>query len=56
MELSLMKTLFASVLALALLGATTAGADVVGVHVGPVGVGVGIHHHCHWRHHHRHCG
>ena len=53
-----MKTLFASVLALSLLGATAANADLIGagVHVGPVGVGAhiggddGDHHY--YRHHH----
>jgi hypothetical protein len=53
-----MKSLFASVFALALLGATASSAAIIGVHVGPVGVGIGghwHHHHCHWHHHHRHC-
>jgi len=49
-----MKTLIASVFALALLGASAgiANADVVGAHVGPVGVGIGIHGHHHHHHHH----
>jgi len=49
-------TLFASVFALALLGASVSSAAIIGVHVGPVGVGIGGHH-CHWHHHHhhRHC-
>jgi hypothetical protein len=52
-----MKTLFASVLALALLGSTAASASIIGVHVGPVGLHIGHHHHhhCGWRHHHRYC-
>lgn len=52
-----MKTLFASIFALALLGAGATHADIIGAHVGPVGIGIGVHHyhHCGWRHHHRHC-
>ena len=63
-----MNKLIVSILALSLMGATAASADVgAGVHVGPVGVGahVGIHdnHHARecaswgWRHHHhdRYC-
>jgi hypothetical protein len=38
---------------------TPASADVVGAHVGPVGVGIGVghhhHRHCYWRHHHQVC-
>ncbi len=60
-----MKKLIISVLALSLLGATAASAEVgAGVHIGGlhVGAGVGIndhhtyhHRHCTWHHHHRHC-
>jgi hypothetical protein len=54
-----MKLLIASLFAVAMLGAASANADVIGAHVGPVhlglGVGHGHYHHCHWRHHHRHC-
>jgi hypothetical protein len=50
-----MKTLFVSIFALALLGAGAANADIIGAHVGPVGVGIGVNHHCHWHHHHHHC-
>ncbi|HUO01519.1 MAG TPA: hypothetical protein VMU31_01985 [Rhizomicrobium sp.] len=45
-----MKTLVASVLALTLLGATAANAQI-GVRIGPVGVGVG---HYYWHHHYWH--
>ncbi|MEJ1967271.1 MAG: hypothetical protein WDN03_01340 [Rhizomicrobium sp.] len=54
-----MKTLFASIFALALLGATAADAAHIGVRVGPIGIGthVGGHHHhggCRsWGPHHR---
>jgi hypothetical protein len=59
-----MKTVIASIFAVALLGATAASAEVgVGVHVGGVGAGVhvGVHdvHHARrcrtwgWRNHHR---
>jgi hypothetical protein len=48
-----MKTLIASVFALALLGGTAANAAIV------VKVGDGHHHHrhqvCHWHHHHKIC-
>jgi hypothetical protein len=58
-----MKTLIASILALGLISATAANADVVGVgvHVGGVGVGAHVgghswhHSHCNswgWRNHH----
>jgi hypothetical protein len=51
-----MKTIIASFFALALLGAGVASADVIGAHVGPVGVGIGVGgHHCHYHHHHRYC-
>ena len=54
-----MKTLLASVFALAMLGATAASADVgVGVHVGGVGVHAGVggdHYDRGRRHHHRRC-
>jgi len=53
-----MKFLAASVLALGLLGATAANAEVgVGVHVGGVGAGVhmGIGDHHRGHHRHRHC-
>lgn len=43
-----MKTLLASILALSVLGATAANAQV-GIQIGPVGVGVG---HYYWHHHH----
>ena len=43
-----MKTLLASILALSVLGATAANAQV-GIRIGPVGVGVG---HYYWHHHH----
>ena len=43
-----MKTLIASILALTVLGATAASAQI-GVRIGPVGVGVG---HYSWHHHH----
>jgi hypothetical protein len=43
-----MKTLIASILALTVLGATAANAQI-GVRIGPVGVGVG---HYTWHHHH----
>jgi hypothetical protein len=42
-----MKTLLASILALSVLGATAASAQV-GVRIGPVGVQMG---HYHWHHH-----
>ena len=42
-----MKTLLASVIALSVLGATAANAQV-GVRIGPVGVQTG---HYHWHHH-----
>lgn len=48
-----MKTIIASIFALALLGASAADAAVVGVHVGGIGVGIGVHGHSH-RHHYRH--
>jgi|HubBroStandDraft_5_1064220.scaffolds.fasta_scaffold1618620_1 hypothetical protein len=45
-----MKSIIASIFAVALLGATAATAQVgVGVHVGGVGVGVGIHAHSYHR-------
>lgn len=61
-----MKTLLASVLALALMGAGASNAAIIGAHVGPLGVGIGVrhhhhhyyhhhHHYCFWRHHHRVC-
>jgi hypothetical protein len=45
-----MKALMASLLAISLLGATAANAQV-GVRVGPVGVQIG---HYHWHHHYWH--
>jgi hypothetical protein len=54
-----MKTLIASIFAVAMLGAGAANAgSVIGAHIGPVGIGIGVHgHHRHcaqWgRHHHR---
>ena len=45
-----MKTLVATILALTVLGATAANAQI-GVRIGPVGVGVG---HYYWHHHHYH--
>jgi hypothetical protein len=54
-----MKLLIASLFAVAMLGAASADADIIGAHVGPVHVGLGVghghYHHCHWHHHHRHC-
>ncbi len=57
-----MKNIFKAALIVALLPLATiapVSADVVGVHVGPVGVGIGIHHHhhrnCYWHHHHEVC-
>ncbi len=49
-----MKTIIASMLALAMwgVGASMATADVIGAHVGPLGVGIGVHHHHHHYHHH----
>ncbi len=47
-----MKTLIASLFALALLGTSAADAAIIGVHVGGIGVGIGTHHHYH--HHYRH--
>jgi len=49
-----MKTLIASIFALALLGTSAADAAIIGVHVGPIGVGVGTHHYHHYRHHYYH--
>jgi len=61
-----MKNLIASILALSLMGAAVADADVgLGAHVGGVhaGVNLGTGHHHHyrhcvrwsWHHHHRYC-
>jgi hypothetical protein len=53
-----MKTLIASIFALALMGSGVANAAIIGAHVGPIGIGVGGHHHhqhCGYRHHHRSC-
>jgi hypothetical protein len=50
-----MKTLIASIFALALLGTSAADAAIIGVHVGPIGVGIGGHgHYHHYRHHYYH--
>jgi hypothetical protein len=54
-----MKTLIASIFALALMGSGVANAAIIGAHVGPLGVGIGVghHHHVHcvYHHHHRIC-
>ncbi len=54
-----MKLVLAAAFAMALLSTAGANAEVVGAHVGPLGVGIHVHghhhHHCHWRHHHRVC-
>jgi hypothetical protein len=51
-----MKTLIASIFALALLGTSAADAAIIGVHVGGIGVGIGGHHghYHHYRHHYYH--
>jgi hypothetical protein len=48
-----MKTLIASILALTVLGATAANAQI-GVRIGPVGVGVGVGHYYYHHHHYGH--
>ncbi len=48
-----MKTLVASILALTVLGATAANAQI-GVRIGPVGVGVGHYYYHHHHYSHRH--
>jgi hypothetical protein len=60
-----MKILFASILALNLIGMTAASAEIlgVGVHIGGIGADAHIgggyhHHHCNgwgYHHHHRYC-
>jgi hypothetical protein len=49
-----MKTLIASIFALAMLGTGAANAAIIGVHVGGIGVGIGTHGHHHYRHHYYH--
>jgi Spy/CpxP family protein refolding chaperone len=50
--------LAAAAISMALFSTVAANAEVVGAHVGPLGVGIHVHHHhhhCSWRHHHRVC-
>jgi hypothetical protein len=51
--------LAAAAISMALFSGVAANAEVVGAHVGPIGVGVHVghhhHRHCAWRHHHRVC-
>jgi hypothetical protein len=57
LENTVMISLIASLYALTLLGASSADAAIVGVHVDGIAVGVGIHghgHHYHRRHYRRH--